>query len=336
MAENEKCPIWGTSAQLSSDRRGGYRVDSPRADGQYYISREAKINLRTVSDEVRARLTTWLINQRLLGMEQPSILDTTIEEIKSAKPLSISERADRLLRFLAKECPELGGSFRFYPEKSPNDQSKNFGILAWTESVNISAVISLAQYCEELGWVKLIEAKRIQGFGIEFYNLSMKPQGYMRLEEIDKKSSNAKQAFVAMWFDPEVNEVYEKAIDPAIRQAGYVPLRIDKKDHNNRIDDEIIAEIRRSRFVVADFTHGDKGMRGGVYYEAGFAYGLNLQVIFTCRKDKIGEVHFDTRQYNHIVWTDDKLDEFRKALANRISATIGDGPGKTNLDRQKD
>ena len=46
----------------------------------------------------------------------------------------------------------------------------------------------------------------------------------------------------------------------------------------DKIDDEIIGEIRRSRFLVADFTHGDKGARGSVYYEAGFAYGLGLPV----------------------------------------------------------
>ncbi len=110
--------------------------------------------------------------------------------------------------------------------------------------------------------------------------------------------------------------------------SGYRPVRIDGKDHNNKIDDEIIAEIRRSRFVVADFTHGKSGHRGGVYFEAGFAKGLNLAVIFTCREDLINEVHFDTRQYNHIVWTADNLDDFKKRLSQRISATLGDGPLK--------
>ena len=55
----------------------------------------------------------------------------------------------------------------------------------------------------------------------------------------------------------------------------------------NSIDDEIIAEIRRSWFVVADFTcgtvpHEGKEVaipRGGVYYEAGFAQGLNVPLI---------------------------------------------------------
>ena len=65
---------------------------------------------------------------------------------------------------------------------------------------------------------------------------------------------------------------------------------------------------------------------GGVYYEAGFAHGLDIPVIFCCRKDVLEKVHFDTRQYNHIVW--EKPEELREKLANRIAAVIGDGPGK--------
>jgi len=33
--------------------------------------------------------------------------------------------------------------------------------------------------------------------------------------------------------------------------------------------------------MICDLT----GYRGGVYFEAGFAYGLGLEVIYTCRKD---------------------------------------------------
>ena len=108
----------------------------------------------------------------------------------------------------------------------------------------------------------------------------------------------------------------------------YRPIRIDKAEFNDRIDDEIIAEIRRSRFLVADFTQDGDSARGGVYYEAGFAHGLDRPVIFTCRKNVIdkGLIHFDTRQYNHIAWT--TAEELRKRLADRIAAIIGDGPSE--------
>ena len=78
--------------------------------------------------------------------------------------------------------------------------------------------------------------------------------------------------------------------------------------------------------MVADFTQGKTGARGGVYYEAGFAHGLGIPVIFTCRNESLDKVHFDTRQYNHIVWTDPA--KLRTDLRNRIAAVIGDGPNR--------
>jgi nucleoside 2-deoxyribosyltransferase len=130
------------------------------------------------------------------------------------------------------------------------------------------------------------------------------------------ESATKRQAFVAMWFDPQMEETYLNAIKPAVEADGTMCVRIDLKEHNNKICDEIIAEIRRSKYVVADFS----GDRGGVYYEAGFAFGLGRPVIWTVRKSDLPKVHFDTRQYNHLVY--ETAVELREKLTNRIKATI--------------
>ena len=129
-----------------------------------------------------------------------------------------------------------------------------------------------------------------------------------------------------MWFDDSVVKAYDEGIAPAIEECGYEPKRIDRDPTVDKIDDAIISEIRRSRFLVADFTHGEKGARGGVYYEAGFAYGLEKPVIYTCRADMVDDLHFDTRQYAHIVWKTHQ--ELREGLKDRILARIGEGPGR--------
>lgn len=137
---------------------------------------------------------------------------------------------------------------------------------------------------------------------------------------IDRASpSLSGQAFVAMWFTKELNAVYSRGIKPAIRAAGYKPMIIRMKEHANKIDDEIIAEIRKSTFMVADFT----GHRGGVYFEAGIAMGFGVPVIWACRKDDIENLHFDIRQYNCIDWT--RPDELAKRLKKRIIHVLGQG-----------
>ena len=50
-------------------------------------------------------------------------------------------------------------------------------------------------------------------------------------------------------------------------------------------------------------------------------------MIYTCRDDMVDKLHFDTRQYAHIIWKMDKMDQLRADLRNRILARIGEGPG---------
>ena len=165
--------------------------------------------------------------------------------------------------------------------------------MAWSESIRPEEVTYLVDYLESRAWIGRPDSN------LGFYRITV--DGYARLAEVEEAATDSSKAFVAMWFDESMDEVWENAIKPGIEDAGYEAIRIDHKEHLNKIDDEIIAELRRARFIVADFTHGDDG-------------------------DSIGKVHFDTRQYPHILWDMDELDAFRRALTTRISATIGDGP----------
>ena len=57
----------------------------------------------------------------------------------------------------------------------------------------------------------------------------------------------------------------------------------------------------------------------GVYYEAGFALGLDIPVIRTCRKDRLDKVHFDTKQVSHVLWQ--TSEDLRRNLEDHILAT---------------
>lgn len=128
-----------------------------------------------------------------------------------------------------------------------------------------------------------------------------------------------------MWFDKGMDDVWINGFDPAIRAAGFRPQRIDNKDYVGGISDEIMAEIRRARFVVADYT----GHRQGIYFEAGFALGLGLTVIPTCRSDEIPKLHFDIRHLNTLSWNTPS--DLADSLNKRIRAVIGTGPDAVDL-----
>ena len=317
------CPIWGDSHRAEVVYVDQTRMllvgDSPRTGGKYAVS-EALVNgeIKRITDPQRARLTTWLVDQRVQGVEQPEITATVVEKVKAKRPLPVHERAERLLRFIADQIETVGAVFDIRREHP--------AAYAWSESIRSDEISYFLEYLMKKNWLFSGDNVAIRGFGGRnlpvVFEVSV--EGYSNIAE-QAYNADSSQAFVAMWFDDSMNEVFEKGIEPAVIDSGYTPLRIDRKEHINKIDDEIIAELRRSRFLVADFTHGEDGARGGVYYEAGFAHGLDLPVIFTCQKDSLDTLHFDTEHYSHIVWFD-PLD-LRENLKNRILAVIGEGPG---------
>ena len=189
-------------------------------------------------------------------------------------------------------------------------------LFAWSDSTEVEEVVFLLEMLAESGAIRISENKPIP-------DVVVLPKGYELVRSF-AGDLQLDQAFIAMWFDASMADAYEVGIEAAVRECGYRPLRIDHKEHVNKIDDEIVAEIRRSRFLVADFTAERDKPRGGVYFEAGFAFALEKPVIWCCRSDLIDQVHFDTRQFNHIVWTTPV--ELKDKLKNRIGAVLGLGP----------
>ena len=146
----------------------------------------------------------------------------------------------------------------------------------------------ILQHLEQSGYV-------VQHGGV-FYELT--PAAWERLE-INSISGTPGKCFIAMSFHDSLREAYDSGIFLAVKHdCKMEPIRIDRVHHNEKICDKIIVEIRACQFVVADVTL----QRPGVYFEAGFAMGLSRPVIWTCQRDDLDNVHFDTRQYNHLVW----------------------------------
>jgi nucleoside 2-deoxyribosyltransferase len=224
----------------------------------------------------------------------------SLERIAEMTPPTLRERAERVLLCAIRHQGALGETFTLW-------DPVYLAIAYVKDDQELEHVVS---YLERHQW-----AER-QPMGVE---ARITPDGYDHYEEIRAKSAATNQAFVAMWFNADLDAVYRDGFDVGIRNAGYRPLRVDQVEHAGRIDDEIIAQIRRSRFLVADFT----GHRGGVYFEAGFAFGLGLPVVWSCREDDIRNLHFDIRQFNCLAWNDSAALAHR--LQMRIEAVIGKG-----------
>lgn len=314
MSNSPVCPIWGTSIEKPIPVLGEIPKDlfaSPRAGGKYIANFNLQRDLERLEcdERVKARLTTWLIDQRELGKEHPEIDAEVIKMVKQRKDLSVVERANRLLRAMEKRVPRIGDFVEL--------QHHIDSWLAYSESTEKRQVEYIVEHLVNQRWLSPAHGYPAR----TVYQITVR--GHAHLAELNAGNNESEQVFVAMWLDEAMNAAWKEGIQPAVKEAGYTPHRIDQEEFIDKIDDRITAKIRQSRFLVADFT----GHRGGVYYEAGFAHGLDIPVIFSCREDHFDEIHFDTRQYNCIGWKGPE--DLKDSLVKRICAAIGDGPLKT-------
>jgi hypothetical protein len=301
MADNDRCEICGHKASLQSGTFDGLSVDCDRC-GPYEITSNALGRGRKLSNRQKALVSGWLREQSEIGALH-RLYEKDIKRIAQLPFPAMAERADRLLQYVERHQERLGDSFTIVSDPA-------FTAISYARDAQ-----------ERLEVVKFLEWREHIERGNDDGERRITSAGYEYLDQLRQRQPDSSQAFVAMWFSPDLGRVFDDGFSAGIAAAGYKPVRVDLVEHAGKIDDEIIAQIKRSKFIVADFT----GQRGGVYFEAGFALGLNLPVIWTCHEDHIGDLHFDTRQFNCLLWKDD-FAELARRLQMRIEAVVGRGP----------
>jgi nucleoside 2-deoxyribosyltransferase/Zn ribbon nucleic-acid-binding protein len=220
-------------------------------------------------------------------------------------PKTTNERLMKLLMYIYRNTKEFGQTMLF-------DES-------WIPSYGYAKNINeLKNLIEALRKGNLIEIDQRGKYGqFPYFNFSLTPQGFSTCETLlNQEIKKRTKAFVAMAFTPEMLQIQSSAIKQAAYECGFEAFTVSEEEHNEDINDKIIANIKESRFVIADFT----GQRGGVYFEAGFAQGLGIPVIRTCKEEESKKLHFDISHYNFIFW--ETPEELKDKLYNRIRATI--------------
>ncbi len=301
MSNHDKCPICKKNEMEYFIYENLSEVHCPRC-GDYYIHRDIIMDIKEMTFTSRevANISGYIYENKDFIINKDNLY-----MLKKIQSPSFHEKSDKLLIGLEK-MTEYAGQ---YLEK---DDDWLWVRISWClDDKELNEILSFLESSNRI--------HRDSKSGTHRYKIS--PMGWLYLETIKKKNPESQQCFVAMWFDDEMNEIYENYIKKGIINAGYKPVRIDQKPFNDKIDDQILAEIRKSKFIIADFT----GHRGGVYFEAGFALGLNLEVIFICRKDDLKKLHFDVRQYNFILWEKDSLNKLRDSIQYRIERIFGKG-----------
>lgn len=238
----------------------------------------------------------------------------------SLYPRNISKRIDMILNNLASMGKYIGAGIKI--EEDP----KSYAHIFFTDNLDY-ALAERNTFLNMMRNQKLINTNDILLDGPIY--LSLELLGLQRIDELNRDSVLHGQGFIAMRFSPDMNDI-KNAIKKAINGAGYLPRIMDESHHNGQIVPEMLYQIRTSDFLIADLT----GNRGGVYFEAGYAKGLNKEVIITVNesilnkeeelsiKERKNVPHFDIAQYNHVRYT--TPENLTERLLERIIASVGD------------
>ena len=179
--ESTQCPIWPeypATFRLSHPSGEGiiYIKDSPRAGCNYSLEPfggQALLKEQNLNEEIKAMLTTLLINKHLKGEEFPTVTTQLIDEAKNANRLDRNKRKNRLLKFISTQTQNISDSIELNEEYGHINTLK---AMAWTESLVPKDVIYLANELYENGFLN----------NGDQFRYTITPAGWDFIEEIDK------------------------------------------------------------------------------------------------------------------------------------------------------
>lgn len=287
--------------------------------GYYEITRRAQEVLKGYEYKICIILSSYL--RRLYEDKEDNtpllIEESNIENLMEQAQASIpkhSEKFDLLLDAVERLQKYTGE--RINLEKPEMERLRIFFALyfhAMTYSQNDDELYYLFANSPYIN----ISSQTLKGMPL---SISLKPDGYKRLEEIRKQKPQTNKVFIIMAFNEEDEEIYE-AIKYVLEQLGYKAVRADKEHYTGYIMDFILSEIKESKFVIAEISRKNLN----VFFEWGYAFGYGIPVIpiFRAGKDfkAIEELPFDIKQYNTLIY--ENAEDLKRKLYERIRFLFG-------------
>lgn len=299
---------------------------------------------------VKHLVSTWISRQFNVGIFPVVAKGASISEINSPEwwinkyrhmgfPETTDDKLNALLLVLANS---LGGKYKgnVYPGKP--------FLISSIAANDIEEVIALTSFLVEFGYLRKAKSSIVDA---NYFECEITGKGWLQVDKLLKITSTSDSAFIAMWFHKHTKN-YRKAVIASVEYCGYRAVVLDQEEYSDFIMDQVVTLIKQAKFVIADFTcipetiedtKVKNGVRGGVYWESGMAYGLGKPLIHTCEDypESRARIHFDVDQYNTIFWQRDDLSTdirpigevnndptFSEKFVARILALVGQGSYK--------
>lgn len=290
-------------------------VDCPCC-GLYHITGSAIDSAPHWDDgEQRRNALAFAIRRMTDRPDPPRLTSYVLEDLRKRVALPRPENLlDEFILWIGKHSEHVGHAFRIdYPEYR-----------CVLGAANVDAFNFLTEWIERSGLFHCVSIEAMSG-PQPLIDCYLNPEGWARYSSLTHSREASRHVFMAMEYGDDVlDSVVRDHWTPAVAQAGFELRRLDQGQGAGLIDDHLRVQIRTARLLVCDLTHGNRG----AYWEAGFAEGLGIPVIYTCRRDVFEDKdhkdypHFDTNHWLTVPWDAAKPAEAGQNLKDTIRATL--------------
>lgn len=315
------CPICDRQVDLSARDSAFTTYFDCSQCGKYGITQECMEDLPGCEEKdpsVRRKIRRYLREKRGIGnvlltsgvIPEDRAQGRLVLDLKSAMGLHWDEgsplqKFNSILLSLAQSTEKFGHTF------NANDDRWIVPVMDDEEAKAI--IIALV----DEGYVK---ASDRPGSNDTAWSISLTPSGLRRADELKRSEKEGGTiVFVAACFNDDLISA-RNTIERVVREWGYDPKMVDRVAGDQLIEMKVYELIRASRFVVADLSCH----RQSVYYEVGFAHGLGLEVVYTCKEADMGDLHFDLAHRPILKWTDEQ--QLAEVLALHLRQAFPRGP----------
>jgi len=123
--------------------------------------------------------------------------------------------------------------------------------------------------------------------------------------------------FAAMPFAPQYEDVFFLAMRHAAEQVGAVCDRVDRREFQGNVVNEVQGMIKSAVAVFVDLSEA----KPNVIYEAGYAHALKKPCIHIC-STPFDKIPFDIAQWKTTKYNPGQIHKLRNELTERLKATI--------------
>jgi len=124
-----------------------------------------------------------------------------------------------------------------------------------------------------------------------------------------------KLVFAAMPFAPQYEDVFFVAMSYAAEQVGAVCDRVDRREFQGNVVEEVHRMIRKASAVIVDLSES----KPNVLYEAGFAHALKKPCVHIC-STPLEKLPFDVAQWKTTRYESGQTHKLRRDLTQRLKA----------------